>query len=370
MARHTGQLYSGVIAKTNVRDNLLIALHDHIISYQESLTDVWNRGLIATDIANTHKIFHSWGDPNLGGGLKGDASIFIELFSTDIATILVRTYSDWTSATNSGNRVNSITATDIHVKFEDTIDLQYYLFVNAYEIVCILEQIGSVHGNYHAFVAGQPFRYHIPASRRGTAFVSGATGSGASVQVALDRDIRNTLQVGQHIWLIDQTPENDALLADHVEIGDIESIGSDGMSIVVDNLASAFSAGALVGLDPQNVLSASADGPSSGEFGYVVHRADGTNVSGSAAQFDHLVLPDGVDAFGILQFAMLACRNTSGPQSIRGVWQNLVCFQDTLNAIAPLTIYYPNDNPDSGFITQDGALAGAGYKWAMRYVTP
>jgi len=355
MGKVIGTSYKGTLTAPGVRQQFIDELNINLSNAKDSWT-------LFANVSATRKIYHNT-------TLDNDASIYIEMDSSAIDRFSIYTHSDVADTPLAVGRQNTTTEANNRVLIDDTIDLDYWMHISGYEIVCIFKQVGAPGGDWHGFIAGQPARVHIPSSKRGVCRTTTISGTGPNVTISIDRNMAGSLQVGQQIWLIDQTPSGSALLADHIEVTTIQSMTSSGITFA--NIAGAFQANALVGLDPQNVGSCGSDGVSGlGDRVYISNRADGSYVVDSFATMQTLAgnAGDALNTFGIVDLFHPTLTDTNlAAQVWRGMWEHLTIFNDTVPVLTPEDIYKPNDNPSVGFIIQNlGPAIAATQWWACR----
>jgi hypothetical protein len=344
MTRRSGQEYSGLIPAPGPgnRDLLMDLVRSHLVAYRENALQCWFQydNLAVNDI-----VFLSKGDPTLTGG--GDTKIFIRMMSNAGGWLECRAFSDWSQPGNAGRRENTNTSFDIDFTVSDVAQTRYWLWVNAYCFILTVESGGV----YNVMVCGEPDRTHIPASRNGRGYTTAISGTGANVVVPIDRDLRGRLQVGQILWLIDQTPVGAALIADHVETPTVVAVSAN--SVTVSNIVSAFQSGTLIGLDPQNVCTGG--GATATGSQYVCHRLDGTYVVRSRLAFRSVSVIDLNPAgSGVHNLFPVGVSQLDGEvNAYRGGFPELAAFGD--NAVpGPYNflnedVFYPNDIQQIGY---------------------
>ncbi len=373
MTRLIGESYTDTIAvppATTVVEKLLSLLEIQFSGYQEGGTSPW----ITDVISATDLVLISRGDPNMrdasGNSIAGDGGIFIRLQSPDASTLNVSVFSDYTTASSTGRRESTTTSTSMRALIDDTVEMEFWLWHNSYAVGCLFRQTGGASGDWHGFIAGQALRSHIPGSRSGIGRLSSDVLVGAGT-LALDRDLRGAIQNGQKIWVINQTPSGDALLADNVQVFTVNGPVTDTAIPITPNVAvTQFDAFALVGLDPQNVFATGADATGLGDRAHGCHRADGAYiVNANRVSLKSLGndVGNAIGEFGFAQLCRIYLTTLDGPAALRGTLEHMVGLRDTGATLTPEDLLFPNDNASNGFLIQNiGPQLDANNWWAVR----
>jgi len=269
MARSAGQFFSGESREGggNYSEaegwptyNFFNAILSAITSFQSHGVQAWD---VYDDLDTYDKILHSVGDRSLGGaGLKGDTDIFLRLRATSTGYIYIRLYYDWSTVSHTGN----VATTERNFLFERYSSVRWWMIVNEYEIALFAKEDGS-----NVVWIGQPIQhdYH----QDGIARLSVAT-SGTGVQtLTLDRDLTGKIRAGQKLWLMNRTPDGQALKTANVNIVTVVAVGSS--SVTVSGITSTpFEIGSLIGWAPRCAMFTV-----SSDVGYGPVRSDGTPIS-------------------------------------------------------------------------------------------
>lgn len=213
-------------------------------------------------------VWHSVGIRNTGSNdLIGDTDIWLRFCTSYVqntsgrfALLCMQDFDD--ENLQFPNRIVTATNSLIYQDFDPSAQIDYYLWLNEYEISCIYIQ----NGNWKMFGAGSLLN---PSSERtsGVArladnnLVSGAT---TGTVINLDRNIKyddsdvSRLQVNQGVWLVRQRQSGENLsasgLMDENSIVTVTNISADGHQITISgNVLQDYPSGSLVGVDPQGL---------------------------------------------------------------------------------------------------------------------
>lgn len=303
-------------------------------------------------VSATSIVLRSLGDRTAMGG-RGDAGIYVHLIISGV-NIRIRTYSDYSTVSSTGTRIAPSTASNNEAQCSDTEAAQIYVCANQYEFAFFVSFTSAPPS---MGVAGQPRRVAIPPSQAGvTRLSAGVAASGAPVDLPVRSDMRNQIRPGQIIWGIDQTPEGDALLTEHVEAmtvsSDADAVGAD--YVRVTSVANTFAVDALIGLNPQPNAVGSSHGAGAGDRVYVSHRADASNVGNDRCLYNPGPVEQDANPlgeWGIVQLGRPFLYYVSGPFQLLGTWDSIAVFRDNPAGavLTPFDLWYPHDNANGGW---------------------
>ena len=347
----------------------IIAGHLATFTTSGASTPAWE---IWHTISANDLIYRSRGDRTLANG-AGDAAIFLQLRWQSTTQVRVRVYQDYSPNDGAGSRFTN----------EQTISLStsqvatYWIALNEYELATVINRSTT----WDSFMAGMPFRSHIPLNHRGVAFTTGAVAPGASVSIPLDRDMTDStfggLQVNEQVWIYNvNTGGSEVLGSAIVELVTIDSITAT--EIVVSNVVGSFNSGAIVGLDPCPMYRCEAE--ISGTLPTMVNDINGAVASLSTGKLDRWrgteTSHDPAAGTGMVHGAarLLVSHTSAAAQPYRGTYTLIArCPDDGVtDSVDPTNFYranfddtkkfwaFPGLGNVSGFITIMGPL-GEGF---------
>lgn len=215
-------------------------------------------------------IYRSLGDRTLNSG-AGDAGIFMGIDAQTATALRFFVAHDY-ATTGAGTRFASASGLHTLSSLQTSTDMFVAGAVNEYEFVFIVNQGAQ----WKQLFGGSLLRTHVPGGHSGVAFTTAAlTGGGGAQTVTLDRDLAGNLQVGQPVWVYNQTPAGTARRATDIESVTVTAVGS---STVTVSPTSSFDSGAILGLDPCPVYM----GHLVGTYNFT-NRGDGTLNAGSGS---------------------------------------------------------------------------------------
>ena len=266
MARGVPEANTGTIpaAVSGVREEFYTTIIDELAAYQSNSTDAWEVwDTVDATLGQRDIVYMSKGDRTLVGPGEGDARIYVRIQrrpdpSLGLPEINFTMYQYWEPGAAGYNATEYLwgeTSLMSHpggiTDLNDTDLVDWWRASNEYEFFFIANQ-GSKWMWVHF---GQPDRAFVAPSYSGVCFTTGAETAGATVTVALDRDLGTTVTDGQKLWIADvQGGTGD------VEIVTMTSYNAGGPDMVIANLVNDYAAGAIIGWDPQPlVVAASSD---------------------------------------------------------------------------------------------------------------
>lgn len=305
------------------RVNILQLIETQLTSYQSNGEDAWELLDEMGTGAAFEKVFHSVGDRSLGSGSnKGDTDIYVKIYisSDDFS---VRVFQDWSPTSSTGYRASGTGFFAQTVSDTDAVD--WWMVVNEYEFLFIMLQSGS----FDVAMFGNVIRPYS-AALNGVARITSQSGTGNGVIIGVDRDITSNIQVGQTVWLVNQTPAATPLQSVGVDL--VVVTAKSAGTITVDGVTNTYAVGSLLGVDPcpgytKTVLS-------SATSLYMVSKMDGTYVSntgqaasivnpGATAISESSFDPGGDQLYrGFQPYAKM----TLDPAGFRGKFQHLRAF--------------------------------------------
>lgn len=214
---------------------------------------------IASTSGSIDRVYRSLGDRTLGAG-TGDTGIFLRFQQVSNTQLRLCNYQDWspvsstTSTSFTANPGGSRASTSL-VQVTTTLILstdqyRYWFVVSPYAFCCVANIQQSIH--HHGFERPVP-----PAGlgNNGIARLTTTTTGSGNVTLNLDREMSgtidqdNSLQPGQRVWLVNQTPSGSALVAANSEIVTVTKVGNQ--KITLSGVSNTYSSSSLVGIDPQ-----------------------------------------------------------------------------------------------------------------------
>lgn len=246
----------------------------------EKLTEHQSNGEQAWELADQidtgvdyEAVFHSVGDRSLGSGSnKGDTDIWVWIHQRSVDDFQMRVAQDYspTDGNWAGGSYRPAGSSDFTTNVSDTAAIDWWSVCNEYEFHFIWLQGGV----YHVFGFGQLIRPFSEALN-GVARVTSQSGTGNGVVIGLDRDISGNIEVGQYVWLVNQTPDGNSIQSVGIDVCEVTAVGPS--SITLDGVTNTYAVGSLCGLDPAPVFAKNA---STGSI-YFTGLLDGTYASES-----------------------------------------------------------------------------------------
>lgn len=234
----TGTLAAAVDAETQT-DAFLSVLETQIAAYQSNSTDAWEvYDTVDAATATRDLVYLSVGDRTLASG-AGDVRLFLRLTRTSTTGLQFQGYQDWSSTDSNG--LGAALNTGFNVAANE---LDYWFSYNEYEFHCVFNQ--STTWTYAGFAS--PLRTHVPVSHRGRCFSTASFGAGSSVVVSVDRDLTSSLQVGELVWLINQTDGVSSIESRDVEVAEVSAVTAT--TITFTSITASHPSGTLIGQDP------------------------------------------------------------------------------------------------------------------------
>ena len=248
----TGSFY-GTDA-TTIRDALHAILLDAIDTYAPAGNHPWQI-IDAYTSGGTYKVLTVLGDIDIGGDCAG---CFWQ-FRTDgtHSGLLGAFFGEWSAVSHSGT---ASVVSDLDGFVGQTN--HWRLALNERELFFEVHDetpTGSVNNYYgksfiHIGCSGRGSYIH--PGHRGVARLTAPVSSGTLVTLPIDRNLSNRfdarrggLTPGLPIWVISQTPYDEALRTPTVDVGPVV-VAVDEDSVTVDTLANSYQVGDWVGVDP------------------------------------------------------------------------------------------------------------------------
>lgn len=329
MARSVGDYSSGVIpAGGGTQQAFIDTIIAQLTAFQSNGEQAWELADLIASGANYEAVFHSVGDRSLGSGSnKGDTDIWVYFHKRTADDYDIRVAQDYSPTTGvwlTGLHQEAGTGS-FEVNLPDAASVDWWCVVNEYEFVFVF----LTGGTYNMLHFGQTIRPYSDALN-GVARITSQSGTGNGVVIGTDRDISGSIEVGQYVWLVNQTPDATGIQAVSNDAVEVIAVGSS--SITVDGVVGTFAVGSLVGIDPAPtfVRTASTNAP------YFVSSGDGS-YSSPTASIASLVNPGataltegdydpGYDQLyvGFQPYAVMA--TVTGPKGMRGKFQHVRAF--------------------------------------------
>lgn len=248
MARGTPVASKGTIPSAGSGN--IVVLRDQLSSLIEAITSNGTQAWTKTTIAADDLVYHSVGDRALVSG-AGDTDIWVRLYRSS-STFSVNAAQDYSPTGGSpqswasGSYRPSLSSTGNAWAngISDTAAIDWWFVGNEYEIAFACVQSGT----YRWIWFGQPIR-PFGSRTNGVARITSQSGTGDGVTLGLDRDITSNIQVGQRVLIVNQTPDGTAIQTSP-DPSVITVVGKTVSSLTVDGIASTYSVGSLVGIDP------------------------------------------------------------------------------------------------------------------------
>lgn len=359
MTRHSGVGFQHNFPATgsgqaeNIREQLLADIATVMLS-NEADPD-WE---VFDSLSGVNDVLRSKGDRSIDGG-NGDVNLYIQLIS-GAGVLDLYTYSDWSTVSSTGRNKSATSSLYYRHTISDTAETDVWFWINNYLISGII----GWSGNYMNFCIGSPQKRSI-TGRSGSFFSDAIASAGSEVEISCTRDMRGLILPGQQIWGIDQTPDGDALLADHVEVLTVDTasdaVGED--YVRVDSIASDFAAGAWFGLD---LNCGHTSGNYQDRFSHAL-RGDGQIGANSPSFMYYMRAVNANNNYGIPVFTDVKLEDNYAD---RGVLDDTVVTKDSTGVLSAEEVWYPNNNGSMGFVFQDDRGPAANYYYLLRQGAP
>lgn len=278
-AYSTGIINSGA----DYNYQLINVIRAGLKAYLSGGTPAWvDYDIVIPTLGSADYVLKSVGDPSLGiAGTLGDTSIYVRLVQ-DIGNsrFKINIFQDWSTDSHTGLRETSALYNPVV-----SGDIEWFLSVNEYGFVLVYVQ-GGIWQICQAGCLIRPFS----AAINGVGRVLTATSGTGTVVVALDRDISANIQIGQKVWLVNQTPLAAALATDYTELVSVSGVSSSTITVTgVTNTP--YKIGSLVGIDPMPVFVHTGANLSlpSGSIAYFTNDRDGSGSGGTYGYFGLLM---------------------------------------------------------------------------------
>ena len=219
-------------------------LIEKLTEHQSGGVDAWELADQIDTGVNYEAVFHSVGDRSLVSG-AGDADIWVWIHQRSNDDFQVRCAQDYSPTTGTwpGGAYREAGTGDFVTNVGDAQEIDWFSVCNEYEFHFIWVQGGS----WHAVSFGQLIRPYSEALN-GVARITSQSGTGNGVVIGVDRDITSNLEVGQTVWLLNQTPDGVGIQSVGIDL--VEVTAKAAGSITVDGVTNTYAVGSLIGLDP------------------------------------------------------------------------------------------------------------------------
>lgn len=361
MARSAPIVDSGNIPSgSGNRATFMNTLVAKLTEFQSGGTDAWELTNQFDVGASYDGVFHSVGDRTIAGG-SGDTDIWIRLRMSS-GTVYVQGAQDFSTiaASWTAGRYREINSSGTG-SIDDTTAIDWFSVVNEYEFHFVWLQGGA----WHSLSLGSLIRPYSDAIG-GVGRITSQSGTGNGVVLGIDRDLTNDIQVGQKVWLVNQTPDGSALQSVGIDI--VTVTAKTASTLTVDGVTNTYAVGSLVGWDPCPTFvkpststtvcfGQKLDGSwssSNGQIGYIHNIID--NVGITESDFDPGL--DGLYAGGDCGVVM-----NSYPQGYRGKFQLVQIF--TLGTQTDMDLMQVNFDATQ----QYKVLTSSGASWFSSYAT-
>lgn len=219
----------------------------------EKLTEFQSNGEDAWELADQidtgvdyEAVFHSVGDRTLGsGGNIGDTDIWLWIHQRSVDDFVLRTSQDYSPTTGNwaGGSYRPAGTADFATNVSQTQAIDWFSICNEYEFIFIWNQGGT----WKVISIGALIRPYS-AALNGVARITSQSGTGNGVTIGTDRDISGSLEPGQGVWLLNQTPDGVGIQSVGIDLVTVVSATSN--TVVVDGVVGTFAVGSLIGFDP------------------------------------------------------------------------------------------------------------------------
>lgn len=310
----------------------LAKLIEKLTEHQSGGVDAWELADQIDTGVDYEAVFHSVGDRTLGSGSNvGDTDIWVWIHQRSADDFQIRVAQDYSPTTGNwaGGAYRPAGTGDFVANVSDTQAIDWFSVCNEYEFVFVWVQGGT----WHVLSFGSLIRPYS-AALNGVARITSQSGTGNGVTIGTDRDISGSLEPGQGVWLLNQTPDATGIQSVAPDLVTVVSVTAN--TVVVDGVVGTFAVGSLIGLDPcptyvKNTSVATA---------YFAQNMDGTytaesSQTGSAINPLTAILTEsdfdpGVDQlyYGGQPFVKM----TISPQGFRGKFQHVRVFTLGLQA--------------------------------------
>lgn len=243
MARGTPIYDSGTIPAGGGTQAAFIAkIVEKLTEYQSNGVDAWEL-VDQLDVgADYEAVFHSVGDRTLGAGANaGDTDLFVKLHRKLVDDYELRVYQDWSPTSHTGYREAGVS--NLLAGLSDVVQIDWFSVCNEYEFVFIW-----VYGGLWKGIAFGALIRPVSDALGGVARTISQSGVGNGIIFGLDRDISADIEVGQYVWLVNQTPNGIGLQSVAIDLCLVTAVGVN--SITVDGVVNTYANGSVVGYDP------------------------------------------------------------------------------------------------------------------------
>jgi len=259
---------SGTITGPNVRVQVGAKFLEKLAAIQSNSVQAWEQ--VWTDSVDKF-VFHSVGDRNLGSGSNvGDTDLWVYIYvpSGDNGRFRLDAMQDFSPTDGYPNGCyRQAYETGLQVSyFDDSTTLRWWSIMSPYMVIFVWEQDGT----YEVLWFGTTMpTFHDALS--GVARITSQSGTGNGVTIGLDRDISDKIQVGQIVWLVNQTPDSTSIQEVGIDIVRVTAISSS--QATVDGVTNTYAVGSLFGVDPAAMYIGN-----EGQYCYGTHNPDGSYI--------------------------------------------------------------------------------------------
>jgi hypothetical protein len=330
MARSTPTASKGTLAAVpNGQRNLVFdKIQELLTAFLSAGVQAWTEADVISAVAGSQDyVYHSLGNRNLVAG-AGDTDIWIRLAQTSSGEYITgKVYQDWSPTSHTGYHVGSYSGGGSYVlgSIGDAAQVDWWCVANEYEFAFAMVQGGT----WSAFSIGQtirPFSTRIGGIARNTELIAAAPGAQT---IDVDRDISTEVQVGQKVWLVNQTPDGVALQSVDVQLVTVTGVTATDISL--DGITAQVAIGSLIGIDPQpNYVTGSLVNIATLYFPHLVTGAWSSEPAqvGALDWLGKQLTESAIDpdALGLYPGFQVYARMTAAPADYRGKLQHLRGF--------------------------------------------
>ncbi len=257
---YSGTLLKPLSSDVNNNTELYNLISDRLTKSSGSVGGSWWKIIdeVETTSGSLDRVFKSIGSQEGYPGV-GDASIYFRIKQNN-TSIQITTYPDWSPfssdgttsfTTNPGGSRASSNAAQAQVLMQYQDEIRWWMV------------IGPHAWHFAGVSVGTPKAFGVegivpaaPAGHEGFArIITTMTGTGA-VTLELDRELSgtinedNSVQPGQKIWVVNQTPSGTALANEIAEITSVTSVGNNKISL--SPVSGTYLSSSIVGIEPSS----------------------------------------------------------------------------------------------------------------------
>ena len=243
MARSAPIFDHGYIDQPDAASKLYAKFLAKITEVESNSTQAWEQ--VWTD-GDDARVFHSVGDRNLGSGNNvGDSDIWLwtDLDATKIKSNVFQDFSPSDGYSTGVYHPAYTLGGWQSLVIDGSAAVEWWSIMSPHFIIFVWRQAGN-----NALVwAGQVIRPYAD-SINGIARITSQSGTGNGVTIGLDRDISANIQVGQKVWLVNQTPDSTSIQSVGIDVVTVTAISAS--QATVDGVTNTYAVGSWFGLDP------------------------------------------------------------------------------------------------------------------------